>query len=354
MAHPVITRLAKAIYVHVARTTWPTLGILAAAHFILSWALVSYAQETELQTPGLFWYFYVTTATTVGYGDYSPGTMLGRVVVAFWIMPGGIALFTAIIAKSVQVVSDRWRLRMRGHADYSNLTDHIVILGWQGDRTRQMVEYIYGDRRREDRAITLVATQEIENPLPDQVSFVQGSRLNSADVFHRSGLAAASRVIVLGADDSETLAAALAAGAINDTAHMVAHFNQSATADLLQAHCPKAECNVSLSVEMLVRSAQDPGSSRVQRQLLSTLEGPTQFSVQVPDSLPETRYGRLFSALKENHDATLFGVADSLTGHDLVMNAANDRPVHAGQILYFMAAERIKVDEIDWAAIGAG
>ena len=65
--------------------------------------------------------------------------------------------------------------------------------------------------------------------------------------------------------------------------YIVAYFDQHSFADLLKAHCPHAECNVSLSIELMVRSAQDPGSSRVQRQLLSALEGPTQYSLQVPE-----------------------------------------------------------------------
>ena len=353
MGHPIFSRLAKALYVQIANATWMSLAAVAAGHFALSWGLVYAANETELLTPAVFWYFYITTATTVGYGDYSPVTILGQAAVAFCIMPGGIALFTAIIAKSVQAISDQWRRRMQGQADYSQMTGHIVILGWQGDRTRQMVDYIYGDRRREDRKIILVATQQMENPLPDITSFVQGPSLGSPDVLYRAGLANADKIIVLGDDDSETLATALAVGAINERAHMVAHFDRAASADLLHAHCPQAECNVSISIEMLVRSAQDPGSSRVQRQLLSTLEGPTQFSVQVPDAVAGARYGHLFTAFKQRYDATLFGVADSETGQDLVMNAPNDHPVNAGQILYFMARERIKAEEIDWAALGS-
>ena len=79
---------------------------------------------------------------------------------------------------------------------------------------------------------------------------------------------------------------------------MVAYFDQQSVADLLKAHFANAECNVSLSIEMMVRSAQDPGSSRVQRQLLSTLEGPTQFSLRVPENAAAVNYGTLFSKLK--------------------------------------------------------
>ena len=104
----------------------------------------------------------------------------------------------------------------------------------------------------------------------------------------------------------------------------------------------------------MVRSAQDPGSSRVQRQLLSTLEGPTQFSLKVPSETGAVSYGALFATLKETHDATLIGVAESALGDDLILNAPSDHRVDAGTIIYFLAARRIDPGEIDWPALNSG
>ena len=147
------------------------------------------------------------------------------------------------------------------------------------------------------------------------------------------------------------LAAALGAASVNAEAHMVVYFEQRGFADLLHAHCPHAECNVSLSIELMVRSAQDPGSSRVQRQLLSTLEGPTQFSLTVPNDIGESRYGPLFAALKTEHDVTLFGMAETALGDDLILNAPSDQKINPGAILYFMSAQRIEPGDIDWSEL---
>jgi len=290
----------------------------------------------------------------VGYGDYSSATWAGRLVTVLWIMPGGIALFTTIIGKAVQQVSDRWRKSVRGQSSYENLADHIVILGWHGFRTQRMVDQLRGDVGEKDREIVLCAAQAIENPMPDQVRFVRGAALNTPDVLTRAGVAGAGDIIALGHDDSETLAAALGAAAVNQDAHIVAYFDQESFADLLKAHCPQAECNVSLSIELMVRSAQDPGSSRVQRQLLSTLEGPTQFSLKVPENAGAVSYGALFATLKENHDATLIGVAESALGDDLILNAPSGHRIDPGTIVYFLAARRIAPGDIDWPAPKTG
>ncbi|GEM_PF-55552 len=366
--YPRLSRLARYLYTHVAKLSWAALLLLAGGHFVASWLALWLAGEAELSRPEIYWYFYVTTGTTVGYGDFSPVTDAGRMVTALLVMPGGIALLTIIIGKLVQLFSDHGRRWMRGLGDYSYLDNHIVILGWYGERTRKMVEHILGDTRRLPREIVLCAASDyMDNPLPEAVKYLRDSSISRPELLQRAGVAHASVVIALGADDNETLAAALAAAALNEDVHLVAWFEQPALAQILKAHCPQAECNVSLAIEMLVRSAQDPGSSRVHQQLLSNLEGPTQYSLTVPAGIPALSYGQVFNALKLRHEATLFGVARRVVnaGHgeddggensgggveDLQLNAPFERPVAPGDVLYFIAASRLRGSDVDWAAI---
>ena len=348
-----LSRVAKRLYARISGLSWDVVLFMTVFHVAVSWGLIALIGGEKIAGGEIFWYFYATTATTVGYGDYAPVTALGRAVTILWVMPGGIALFTTIIAKVVQQVSDKWRKRLRGSASYENLTGHIVILGWHGSQTERMVDHIRGGQGEHEREIVLCTAQPIENPMPDQARFVRGAALNAPDLLHRAAVANAEYIIALGHDDNETLAAALGAAAANGDAHIVAYFDQQSFADLLKAHCPHAECNVSLSIEMMVRSAQDPGSSRVQRQLLSTLEGPTQFSLRVPADTKPVTYGALFTEMKTKHDATLFGVAESALGDDLILNAPSGHRVDAGMILYFMAPRRIEPAQIDWGALGA-
>ena len=347
--HILLSTIVKHLYARVAGMTWDTVVALTVAHFATSWLLLAFAGGEDIASREVFWYFYVTTVTTIGYGDYSPVTAAGRLIAVVWIMPGGIALFSTIIAKVVQQFADGWRRSMRGLASYEEFENHIVILGWHGSRTERMVAHIRGDHSEHGRAIVLCSAQSIENPMPDDVSFVRGPALNNPDVLRRASVEDAAYIIALGHDDNETLAAALGAAAVAPRIHLVAYFDQQSFADLLKAHCPHAESNVSLSIELMVRSAQDPGSSRVQKQLLSTLEGPTQFSLQVPEDAQAMEYGTLLSKLKSKHDATLFGVADSALGDDLSLNAPLDHHVAPGTILYLMADRRIKASEIEWS-----
>ncbi len=110
----IISRVAKRLYARIAGLSWDTVLFMTVGHFAVSWGLMALVGDEKIASGEIFWYFYATTATTVGYGDYSPVTAAGRAITILWIMPGGIALFTTIIAKVVQQVSDKWR---KGCAD---------------------------------------------------------------------------------------------------------------------------------------------------------------------------------------------------------------------------------------------
>ncbi len=342
----------KTLYSHCTRLAWDVLLILVAIHVLVSYAVMRVFETGEITEGVAFWYYYMTTITTIGYGDIAPKTPGGRLFTTLWIMPGGIMLFTASIAKFIQFIADRWRKRMRGEADYSYLENHILILGWQGLRTRRMVEEIIADVGVMRREIVLCTTKDIENPMPDHVKFIRDKALSDASLHHRAGSAGSNVIMVLGHDDNDTLAAALAAASVNDHAHVVAYFEQQSFANLLTAHCPRAETMVSLSTEMMVRAALDPGSSRVHRDLLSVAGGENNFSLRVPDGAPVLRYGQLLQALKQHHNATLIAVAHDTEGRGLRPNAAGDTEVKPGAVLYYIAARRLDPAQVDWRAAG--
>ena len=123
--------------------------------------------------------------------------------------------------------------------------------------------YLDHDAKSVNRKIMICTTKDIDNPMPTVVKFVHDSALSEKSLRVRAGTAGAAPIIALSHDDNDTLAAALAAAAHYTTGHLMAHFQQQAFADLLMAHCARAEARVSSDTTMLVRAAQDLGSSRV-------------------------------------------------------------------------------------------
>jgi voltage-gated potassium channel len=336
-----LSHLIKTIYAQLTRLSWWTLLAGFALHFAVSASFMWRFETGEITEAVAFFYYYVTTVTTVGYGDIAPKTVEGRLLTALWIMPGGIILFTTSITKFVHFLSNRWRRRMCGEADYSYLKDHIVILGWQGLRTQRMVEEITHDVDSTQREIVVCSTKDIENPMPTVVKFVRDTALSERDLHLRAGTAGAAAIIALGHDDNDTLAASLAAAAYNTTGHLVAYFQQQAFADLLTAHCPRAEAMVSNDTTRLVRAAQDPGSSRVHQALLSVMTGNTLFSLRLPANSPLSTYGELLVRFKNVHNATIVAVADDDRGAGLSLNATASKHVGPDQVIYYIAQYRI-------------
>ena len=336
-----LSHFLKTLYSQLTRLSWWALLAAFGVHYAVSAKLMWLAESGEITEIIAFFYYYVTTVTTVGYGDLSPKTPEGRLLASLWVMPGGIILFTTSITKFVHYLSNVWRRRMCGEADYSYLEGHIVILGWQGLRTQRMVEEITHDVETTQREIVVCTTKQIDNPMPTVVKFVRDTALSERSLHERAGTAGAATIIALGHDDNDTLAAALAAAAHNEKGHLVAHFQQQAFANLLTAHCPHAEAMVSSDTTMLVRAAQDPGSSRVHHDLLSIMTGNTLFSVKMPATAVSTTYGELLAAYKQKYDATIVAVADDVQGNGLTLNAPASKTIGPNQVLYYIAEHRI-------------
>ena len=97
---------------------------------------------------------------------------------------------------------------------------------------------------------------------------------------------------------------------------------------------------------MLARVAQDPGSSEVQRQIVSPVDSPTQFSLEVPRGVSAFSYGVALSFFKARYDATL--IACRRPGNPVVVNARETHMNGPGDTLFVLSDQRIKAHQVDW------
>jgi voltage-gated potassium channel len=334
------------------KLTWPSLLFLIFAQTAITYLLFILANETELtQHPYQFIYYNMVVISTVGFGDFSPLSHAGKLIVAFWQIPSGLIVFASFIGKSTQIFIDIARKKMDGSNDFSDLNGHILLLCWDRHSTKQIVELILGDKKRKKRPILLCVTEAMKNPFPDnkEVLFVRLRTFSDIQELNRIAINKAQRIIVDGQSDDETLSIALSiATYASKDANISAHFFDENQAQLLKIHCPQIECSVDTSAKMMVRTMQDPGSSQVTEQLLSTLTGATLYCFQVPQLKQKIDFGILFHELKANYAMILIGLSHFKNGDDMQLNPESDKVIKTGDYLHYIANERISVDEINW------
>lgn len=323
----------KKIRANAALLSWETLLYIVIAHMGFTWLLLLGCGEQLLVGRDSFFYFYMTTALTVGYGDLSPKTEYGRLVTALWLMPGGISITAALIGKIGGNLISFWRMGMNGKRSYTGkYFDHTVIVGWNPPRTMQMIKLLLPEMKK-DETLVLVASDEMENPFPEDILFVRGETCSSDEVLNRAAITEAKNVIVYGKSDEETLTIALSVAALNPKAHIVAHFEDTSKATLLKRHCHGVETLSDITIEMLIRSTRDPGSSIVTAELVGNATGPTQYRAEIPARFVGMTGEQLFVTLKAKYDATLIGVSVG-DSHQVTLNPPFQSKVHAGTMFY--------------------
>lgn len=335
----VLLLLRRHVSAFFERFGWAGIGMFLLGHYLLSYILLTLAAEEHLLGGLDFTYFYLTTATTVGYGDLSPKSAAGKLITSTWIMLGGIALLTTVIGKASTSVGDIWRRNMKGQGDCSGLSGHTVLVGWDGDASERIVELLNQDCRTRGNGLVICDSLITENPMPGHASFIKGDSLDSPGVLLRAGVRGAERILVHTRSDSLTLAIVLTLKKLEPAGHVVAHFDNSERAALARSYAPELECTSNMAIEMLVRSAQDPGSSTVINELLCIGEGATQFRHVLSPGFSIT-CGELYIRLRQEFNATLIGYRAPQGSH-FELNPANDLRIEGGEIFY-IASTRLQ------------
>lgn len=347
---PMMLRVVRALRRHLALMSWGVLLALVVLHCLVSLELMIVSGESKLVEGGVWFYYYMVTAATIGYGDFSPQTDAGRWVATLWLLPGAVTLFAMFIGKATTGMIDSWRARAMGKHSYTAMHGHTVIVGWMGRDTLRTIALLLEDTVTDDEGIVLVASEEIENPRPEEIRFVRLESLADPSGYARASIVEAARVIVNASTDEQTLAAAFAVLANKPRGHIVATFDRPDTCAVLKAHYPNVECVLPLHVEVMVRAAQDAGSAAIATELLSAAGDATQFSLRVPEQSSELAFGKLFNAFKHEHAATLLGYIPAECGAAPRLNPPDSDRVAPKATLYYIADRRIDPAQVAWGA----
>ncbi len=345
------TKLRKFLVKYFSEMKWQGIVLAILAYIVSSWWFLYLSGEEAIIGHGDFFYWLIVTASTVGYGDLSPQTSFGRYVTALYIIPIGLGVFALTVGRIAAFMSFQWRKGVKGLKKL-NVENHILVIGWNETRTAHLIKLLIREQAESQQAkkIVLVTVHDMDNPMPEDISFIKARSFNDEDDMSRACIEQASCIIVDNISDDVSMTAALYAFSRNKNAHLITYFKDENLGRLLKTHCPTVEYTPSVAVEMLAKAAMDPGSSMLHHQLLNVEEGMTQYSITYPKQQNSVCVGDVFSAFKQYHDAILIGVADG-DNQNLIINPKFDQAIQSGCKLYYIADERI--DQFDWERMHA-
>ncbi|RBY78889.1 ion transporter [Geodermatophilus sp. TF02-6] len=306
--------------------------------FLSSWLAMALVEPaaTGIAAPGTYWWYFLVTAATVGYGDVYPASLGGRVV-GLYVIVGGIVTLTLLftqLAAALQSVRGR---RLRGLVAL-DLADHVVLLGYTPGRTARIVAELTAEDRVQ---VVLCAWDDVpEDPLPDRpaVHFVRGD-LTGEDVMARACVACARTAVVDVRDDNEALAVVLAVAHANPGIHLVAALRDLGRLGTLRYAHPNVQAVQWHMPFLLTEEANDPGIAQVYNDLMTSGGHGNTYSTRVPSGFAHATFGACQTWFGQTFGATVLAVR---TDGALTVSPGWDAPVPAGATLYYVAGRRIE------------
>lgn len=306
--------------------------MIVVIHISITFLALMLAKEHHLiETPLQFLYFYTVTSSTVGYGDLSPSTYTGKLIVALWVIPGGIAIFTAILGKTITMIQEKISIQKNGMGDYSNLKDHVVIVGYDPNETKQLILETKQKLGNVDKVI--VATLE----KCDHTTWVRAQNLIDADAYERAGVKTASRIVISLDNDAITTNAIMAVTALITTKNppvIICYVQDPNQADLIEKNFPNVRVVTSNRINYLARSMADPGIAEVFDALANSQTMATMFAHEYNDSNPnkidnfEQKYECSVVAVRRNQKLEF-------------LNNYSQIKLNTGDTIYYIANQRI-------------
>ena len=334
-----LRHLSRSLAALITRAKTIDILLLVFGYAACGWLLLVLAGEQSIADLSIYPYWLVVTASTVGYGDYSPETPAGRLITLVFIIPLGLSLFAMLVGRVGFAISKYFQDHIRGFG-MTNHKNHVAILGWNGHRTHKLIELLQHSSENQNIPIELYVARDMENPFSERIDMIRVQSFADEEGFARGSLKNATTIIIDTEQDDVTVTAALCCGKLVPNAHVTAYFKDESVARLIIDHIPQLEVVPDVSVEMLAKASLDRGSSRVHKELLDTSTGHTQYSFTLATPPQQLTYLQLVTTLLTGHQATVLGFISARTGA-IQLNAKHDQLLAAGDTIFYVADNRI-------------
>ena len=272
-------------------------------------------QKTNSAINTLFdaiWYTLVTI-TTVGYGDITPRSILGRTS-AMILLLAGVALFGALSGKFASFLFDRQQKKDRGLLKMNKIKNHFLICGWKPNFERILEGILLANPEIPPEKIILLnnsSQNEMEKIKADSrfknINYIHGD-FTDEDTLLKSQIKTAERTLILADNsenfssletDSRTVLAVITIKNLNPKIYCVAEIIDSKFEKHLSlAHCDEIILSADYGQNLLIQAASGKGMSHILRELISEESDSGILICDIPQKFVGNNYGEFRLSLK--------------------------------------------------------
>ena len=266
-------------------------------------------------TESFFWYF-VVTVTTVGYGDISPSTFGGKSIGIIVMVFGGL-LYTMLIAYLYTYFSKIINKNKKGFMKY-DLEDHIVIIGYNQGKTTEIIEEIRATKHQIMREIVLCNINNpdlVENPIQEDTGkFIQGNFSSLKHIQNTIESASMNKahciILDLENDDRSHIVFSDLIQYTKDIRIVVALNDRTHNGFRFENKYDNVGCVNSKEQAQIVSAFQHPGTINFLDNLAHNSKGHKLMRLNLSEKC-NIKYFDLFVKLKEKLNIQLIGIAES-------------------------------------------
>jgi voltage-gated potassium channel len=309
---------------------WRQVAINTLGLFLVSWVLFWLTDPANpMVRPENYHYFFQVSATTVGYGDFSPKT-LGSKVVSDFFLPCVLVNTASVIATITQSFVKIKERFMNGSGQH-RVSGHVVIFGYHRGRTETLI------RNLEGRRVVVVVPDDSDittdpfagTDLHAGVGFVRGD-FHDPGTLVRANVGEATAVIV---DLQDANAAYVLVDHLREAskAHMVVGLMDLAEQKIFRQHGTGVACVQWHSWSLMSKEAEAPGAAQILTGLMTDGDGADLYAVRLPDTFRGASYDQLLVWLNHFHGAVLM----ALNVDGVVNESPQGVSVRAGEVVYY-------------------
>ena len=303
-----------------------------------------------------FWFHHVTLFT-VGFGDISPETDIGRFITVYWIMAVGICIFSTFIGDVIQKYLKINDDLLKGKLSFMKEKRHIVIFGNSKHAVR-LIEQIRLNTTQSKRPIVLVLSDGTDPlDLPVNSFLVSVKSVLDLSELRRLSLGHALTILIDTEDDGTNIALCLIIQQIlnkcpveDERPSVLAMFHDSEMEMIVEDSCKDIECLSLYRNQVLATALTDIGTIKVNEAInCPTAGNATQFSKRLPLYVDaDFTYGDLKLSLEEPLNITILGL-ESIGYNEkrtAFLNPPRDLVLEKQQRFFYIASSRLDDDAV--------